>query len=282
MLNQKQGASSRNRLLLIAPVLALLMSAFSITTRAEVVQVEITDPQIEILYAETKTLQEDGAYVFRKLNSTKGAKNNNIDQFQDMASKESKEPLIIDVGKEENVKSIAAKDSKEFTVLKDGAARKAYGDKVVNGVVIVTTQKADVHGMKPRDPVSDQKRVPDKGESVHRMLKSEGAIGEKAVNKKPIIIIDGKEGELESVKPQNIKSFDVLKNEYGCQKYGERGENGVILITTHEADSNTPKVDVRKSYDNSNTTETIAPGVVFMKDQYGTSIRISKDRAYYY
>ncbi len=49
----------------------------------------------------------------------------------------------------------------------------------------------------------------------------------------PIYIVDGKEIEnLDSISPDDIQSIDVLKNKSFTNIYGERGKNGVILITT--------------------------------------------------
>ncbi|MDR0661076.1 MAG: hypothetical protein LBG19_09825 [Prevotellaceae bacterium] len=49
----------------------------------------------------------------------------------------------------------------------------------------------------------------------------------------PLLIVDGKEidGEFR-INPKNVKSMSVLKDKDAEEKYGERGKNGVILITT--------------------------------------------------
>lgn len=51
---------------------------------------------------------------------------------------------------------------------------------------------------------------------------------------RPLYIIDGKETNKESmdeVAPQNIKAINVLKGESAIEKYGKKGENGVIEVT---------------------------------------------------
>lgn len=48
----------------------------------------------------------------------------------------------------------------------------------------------------------------------------------------PLILIDGVEGSLTTVAPENIASIDVLKDASAAAIYGTRGANGVILITT--------------------------------------------------
>jgi len=48
----------------------------------------------------------------------------------------------------------------------------------------------------------------------------------------PLILVDGVEGSLTTVAPENIASIDVLKDASAAAIYGTRGANGVILITT--------------------------------------------------
>lgn len=48
----------------------------------------------------------------------------------------------------------------------------------------------------------------------------------------PLILIDGVEGDLGTVAPENIEAIDVLKDASAAAIYGTRGANGVILITT--------------------------------------------------
>ena len=48
----------------------------------------------------------------------------------------------------------------------------------------------------------------------------------------PLVLIDGIEGGLGTVAPENIASIDVLKDASAAAIYGTRGANGVILITT--------------------------------------------------
>lgn len=48
----------------------------------------------------------------------------------------------------------------------------------------------------------------------------------------PLILVDGVEGDLSTVAPENIESIDVLKDASAAAIYGTRGANGVIIITT--------------------------------------------------
>lgn len=48
----------------------------------------------------------------------------------------------------------------------------------------------------------------------------------------PLVLVDGIEGGLGTVAPENIASIDVLKDASAAAIYGTRGANGVIIITT--------------------------------------------------
>jgi TonB-linked SusC/RagA family outer membrane protein len=48
----------------------------------------------------------------------------------------------------------------------------------------------------------------------------------------PLVLIDGIEGDLSTVAPENIESIDVLKDASAAAIYGTRGAAGVIIITT--------------------------------------------------
>lgn len=48
----------------------------------------------------------------------------------------------------------------------------------------------------------------------------------------PLVLVDGVEGSLTTVAPENIASIDVLKDASAAAIYGTRGANGVIIITT--------------------------------------------------
>ncbi|MCD8177408.1 MAG: SusC/RagA family TonB-linked outer membrane protein [Tannerellaceae bacterium] len=51
-------------------------------------------------------------------------------------------------------------------------------------------------------------------------------------NVTPLILVDGIEGSLTTVAPENIASIDILKDASAAAIYGTRGANGVIIITT--------------------------------------------------
>lgn len=53
-------------------------------------------------------------------------------------------------------------------------------------------------------------------------------------NNNPLVMIDGMEGSLDAVNPDNIESISVLKDAASSAIYGSRAANGVILVTTKD------------------------------------------------
>ena len=51
---------------------------------------------------------------------------------------------------------------------------------------------------------------------------------------KPLFMVDGKEfnGDIKDIKPADIESINVLKDESATKKYGDKGKDGVVEITT--------------------------------------------------
>ena len=64
-------------------------------------------------------------------------------------------------------------------------------------------------------------------------------------NNAALVVVDGTEynGDISALNPQDIESMSVLKDAASCALYGNRGANGVVLITTKKA-KNIGKVDV--------------------------------------
>lgn len=59
----------------------------------------------------------------------------------------------------------------------------------------------------------------------------------------PIYIIDGIQGSINNLNPRDIVSIDVLKDAASTAIYGAKGANGVIMITTKQAEAGKMQVD---------------------------------------
>lgn len=70
----------------------------------------------------------------------------------------------------------------------------------------------------------------------------------------PVVIIDGYQGDLNTLNPADIQTITVLKDAQAAI-YGTVGANGIILVTTKQGRRNTPtKVNVNSSYGIQETT----------------------------
>lgn len=67
-------------------------------------------------------------------------------------------------------------------------------------------------------------------------------------NSNPLVIIDGMEGSLDAVNPQDIESVSILKDAASASIYGSRAANGVILVTTKKGDGKRLNVTYNGTY----------------------------------
>ncbi len=61
-------------------------------------------------------------------------------------------------------------------------------------------------------------------------------------NASPLVLIDGVEGNIDVVDPQDIESISVLKDASSAAIYGSKAANGVILVTTKRGKIGAPRV----------------------------------------
>ena len=69
------------------------------------------------------------------------------------------------------------------------------------------------------------------GESMNINIRGVGSIGEGS-SSQPLILIDGMEGDLSTINPNDIENISVLKDAAAASIYGSRAPFGVILVTT--------------------------------------------------
>ena len=63
-----------------------------------------------------------------------------------------------------------------------------------------------------------------------------------------LVLIDGLEGNINSIDPADIESFSVLKDASATAVYGVRGANGVVLITTKRGQEGKLNITVRTNF----------------------------------
>ena len=63
----------------------------------------------------------------------------------------------------------------------------------------------------------------------------------------PLVLVDGVEGSLTQVNPNDIESISVLKDASATAVFGAKGANGVIIVTTKNGQEGKPKMDLSYS-----------------------------------
>jgi TonB-linked SusC/RagA family outer membrane protein len=108
----------------------------------------------------------------------------------------------------------------------------------------------------------------------------------------PLIILDGVEissGDLNTLDPEIIEEFSILKDATATAMYGSRGANGVMIIKTKSgADLKKPIINFRVEGNVAMPTSKIklADGVTYMRlfneavDNLGTALKYSDDKIY--
>ncbi len=74
-----------------------------------------------------------------------------------------------------------------------------------------------------------------------------GSIG-KGSSTSPLVLIDGMEGDLNSLNPQDIENISVLKDASASSIYGSRASGGVILVTTKSGKAGKTVINYNNSF----------------------------------
>lgn len=173
-----------------------------------------------------------------------------------------KDPLYVLDGKIiEDMNKVEPSNIESVSFLKGASATDLYGKKGKNGVVLITT-KAPQSPTNPTKPVKPQQIPATEGKpetslsvkAVSSIAKSSGKepvkiaiegsesshIKKNLDLKNVLTIVDGKEYKKDpnNIPPKEIKSITVLKDKTAISKYGDKGKNGVLLVTTHSGNHN--------------------------------------------
>lgn len=124
-----------------------------------------------------------------------------------------------------------------------GAVSVVDGDDLAQRPVANATQA--LQGVVPGLQISSTSGTLDSSPSIN--VRGTATIGEGSSGS-PLILIDGMEGDLNTINPQDIESISVLKDAAASSIYGSRAPFGVILVTTK---SGSKENRVRVNYNNS-------------------------------
>ncbi|MEO6149098.1 MAG: TonB family protein [Mucilaginibacter sp.] len=129
--------------------------------------------------------------------------------------------LILLNGEEISKKTMDALDPKSIegvNVLTGNDATSKYGERGKDGVIMITSKANKAPGQAASDFFI---------EGTSR-LNADPAL-------RPLILVDGKEKTYEQLKAmdvKNIEAISVLKDAASIKKYGDKGKNGVLMVTT--------------------------------------------------
>ena len=145
------------------------------------------------------------------------------------------EPLIYLDGKITDYKTMRAIKSDQIesvNVLKDKNATDKYGEKGKNGVLEITLKKREAID------VSEPKYVV--GFPITKHLTTPASLFDANLQttdskNPPLYILDGvtiDKAKMDAINPETIESINVLKDKSATVIYGDKGKDGVILITS--------------------------------------------------
>lgn len=155
----------------------------------------------------------------------------------------------IKVGAQSNINITLKEDSElidEVVVVGYAAQKKVNLSGSVSSVNMediaekrpITNLSSGLAGMAAGISVTASNNAPgDDNASI--MVRGQGTLN----NSSPLIIIDGVEGNINSVAPQDVESMSVLKDAASASIYGSRAANGVILITTKKGKQGKINID---------------------------------------
>lgn len=96
----------------------------------------------------------------------------------------------------------------------------------------ISSLSSGLQGMLPGVTVVNASGQPGASNTTIR-VRGIGTIG----NANPLILIDGVEGDISAINPEDIESVSVLKDAASAAIYGARAANGVLLVTTKKTSS---------------------------------------------
>lgn len=163
-------------------------------------------------------------------------------------------PQEISVGSQSSVSIILKEDNKtldEVVVVGFGTQKKVN---LTGSVGIATAKDLDsrpvvsaaqaLQGLVPGLNLSVNSGKMDKNMSIN--IRGKGTIGEGSSGD-PLILIDGMEGDINTINPQDIENISVLKDAAASSIYGSRAPFGVVLITTKKGKTGKPSINYNNS-----------------------------------
>lgn len=146
-------------------------------------------------------------------------------------NKQGGDPLFVIDGKivtKAKLEALIPDDIQDISVLKGESARAIYGDRGQHGALVITTKAAG-----STLPLASR-NVGNTTKSADTSVVS-GVLKFRTSGPEPLYVVDGKvstTAEMQKIDRKDIQDITVLKGERAVDKYGDRGKNGVIEVTT--------------------------------------------------
>ena len=109
----------------------------------------------------------------------------------------------------------------------------------------VSTATQALQGLVPGLNITTNTGEMDKNMSIN--IRGNGTIGD-GTSGAPLILIDGMEGDINTVNPQDIENISVLKDAAASSIYGSRAPFGVILVTTKKGKSGKANINYNNNF----------------------------------
>lgn len=191
---------------------------------------------------------------------------------------EMEEPLVIIDGVrqgfgKDKIAHLKPEEIESVNVLKGETAAGKYGEDGQHGVIEVTTKGQRSVGEKEEIEIPSSTKI--------RIRQPEN-------NEDPLFVVDGKvigkgKTKLEYLDPMDIESINVLKGESAVVKYGDDGQNGVVVVQTKNARPISTEMKLDKNLKKSTfkfgpkgDTEKMDPLVVFNNQPIGKASKVGK------
>ncbi|MDR0332762.1 MAG: TonB-dependent receptor [Dysgonamonadaceae bacterium] len=158
--------------------------------------------------------------------------------------------LEVEVGNRTNLGTIllhpASEALQEFVVVAHGVQRR---ESVIGAISTINVGELRTPSSKISNVLAGRlsgvvalTRSGQPGEGTDFFIRGIATFG---ANSRPLVLIDGVERDLDSVDPEDIATFSILKDATATAVYGVRGANGVVLVTTRMGQEGRPRITVR-------------------------------------
>jgi TonB-dependent SusC/RagA subfamily outer membrane receptor len=215
----------------MAPVVKDTVKVKKDSTVVKVIVKKTGDKSVKHIYINGKEVSEDSLKAFKIKVDTSMVKQNVMIAVSKKGVINNGEEVIVISNKKGgndtinlNIRNVSqanwsSKDGKEYVIVNTKSVKAVKGE-MVNGVFV----------SKDSIVVDENPRV------IMRVPKARVVMKNSELPSNVLYIVDGAEvKDISEIKPNDIEKINVLKDKTAVEKYGDKGKNGVIEITTKKS-----------------------------------------------